>query len=501
MTRVGVGLASVAALTRLVGMTQWGLFSLFQAAVAPLALLGGLSVANVKYTAEALGRSDEREAARVVQTAVLVNAVLGMAGIAGLAALAGRLSTSVFAVPPDLVPLATTGFRAMGLVWLAGALSTTYLGVVASFQRFDLVARLSVASSLLTAALGVGAAAAGGSIVAVVLAQALGGGVLVAFAHRAARRALPAMAGWPRFHAPTLRRTLAFGSWQLVGAAGGLMAGWADRYVLGYYFAPALVGAYSTASLLQAQLTSAFVEVGEVLLPAVSRFEGRRDIESARRLSLLAGWTLASALGICAAALGAAGGDILALWISPDVAHATTETLRLLCAAAMAGIAAFAPIYYLLGIGRARWDAAAGMGVGVVVAVVTLALVPRVGLLGVGYGLLAGTLSRWVLLYFIWRRHFAPSVGLAAFAAHVWAPPVVSFGSMLLLGRMRDALGQVGSWPWLLAEVALALLLAAGIQMGASELLPGGPARRRELAAALRAALARPPQGEASGSR
>ena len=228
-----------------------------------------------------------------------------------------------------------------------------------------------------------------------------------------------------------------------------------------------------------------------MLLPAVSHLEGRGDLPAARRLALVVGWTLTSAFGICAAVLGTVGGDFLHLWISFDVARTTTATLRILCAAAIAGMAAIAPLHYLLGIGKAHWDAGAGLAVGVIVTGVTAFLVPRLGLTGVGYGLLAGTVSRWLLVFFVWRLHFRPQFGLASFSAHVWAPPIVSIATMLLLERLHDALGRAPSWPWLLVETATVFLLAGAVQLGASEILPGGAGRRREVVSSFRPIIAK----------
>jgi O-antigen/teichoic acid export membrane protein len=445
----------------------------------------------MKYTAEALGRADQEDATRVVQTALVFNLLAGSAGMIALALGARWLANSAFAVPPELVARAVIGFRVMGLVWFLGVIAATYGAVIIAYQRYDLAARLAVLSAVLTPGLGLIVALAGGDIVTVVLAQAVAGAVLLAVTFQQARRLLPGIAARPRYHSRAFGRSLSFGSWQVIGMLGGLMSGWADRYVLGVFFAPAILGAYSTANLLQTQLSSTFFEVGEVLLPAVSHLEGRGDLPAARRLALLVGWTLTSGFGICAAVLGAVGGDFLHLWISPGVALATTATLRILCAASIAGIAALAPLHYLLGIGKARWDAGAGLAVGVIVTGVTAFLVPRLGLPGVGYGLLAGTLSRWVLIFFVWRLHFRPQFGLASFGAHVWVPPVVSIGTMLLLERLHDALGRAPTWPWLLGETAIVFLLAGAIQLGVSEILPGGAGRRRDVVSSFRPIIAK----------
>jgi O-antigen/teichoic acid export membrane protein len=328
--------------------------------------------------------------------------------------------------------------------------------------------------------------------VAVLAAQAVAAGVMLAVHFAAAASLLPGLAGLPRGDRAALRRSSAFGAWQAVGFLGSLLSGFGDRYVLGAFFAPAVVGFYALAHLLQAQLYGTFLEMGEVLFPAVSHLEGRGDLPAARRLSMLVGWTLTTCFGIVAAVLAVVGGDFLHLWVSPDAARAATATLRIFCVAAILGMAAIAPFFYVLGIGLTRWDAASGILVGGTVVGIGLVLIPRYGLPGVGWGLVVAALLRWTFVLAIWRRHFAVQLGLGAFAAHVLLPPLVSVAALAALTSVHDRLSMAPSWPWLVVETAIALAVVAAIQLLAGEIVPGGPQRRRDVVASIRPILTRP---------
>lgn len=490
VVRVLVGLVAVSLFTRLLGISQWGLLALFQAAVAPLALLDGLGRATVKYVAESLGRGDAGAAGRVVRTALALNAVLGLAGAAALAVAAPWLARSVFAIPAADVAQAILGFRVTAGAWLVGIVTTTYVGVLTGHHRFDTTSRLAAAAVILSTGSGVAAAALTGNVVAVVAVQTAAAAIMLLVYRGTALRTLPEIGGGPRLDLSALGRVVAFWRWEVVGVAGGLLAGWADRYILGAYYPPAIVGYYAAANLLQTQLYAAFLEMGEVLFPAVSHLEGQGELAAARRLSALVGWTLGTAFGVGAAVLGVIGGDFLALWVSPD-ARSATATLRVLCASSILGVTAVAPLYYTLGLGKTRWDAVSGVVVGVIVTALGLVLIPRLGLLGVGYGLLAGTLARCLVVAAIWRVHFRQDVGLGAFAAHVWAPAVTSIGVLVGLSALHDALAPGGGWPGFLAEAVVVLVVAAALQLGVSEALPGGSARRRDVVASLRPLVAR----------
>jgi O-antigen/teichoic acid export membrane protein len=491
VARVGIGVVSVSLFTRMLGMSQWGLLALFQAAVAPLALLDGLGTATVKFVAEALGRGDREDATRVVHTTLLFNLAVGGAGALGLLLSSRWLATAVFAIPAHDVGTAIVGFRLMAGLWFITVITATYSGVLSAHQRYDQTSQLATLSVFGSTALGLVAAALTRSVVAVVVAQAVAGALMAVLYFRRASRLLPGIAAIPRGDRATFRRSLSFGVWQVVGMVGSLMTGWGDRYILGGFFAPAIVGFYAVASLLHTQLYAAFMEIGEVLFPAVSHLEGRGELADARRLSLLMGWTLTTGFGVCATVLAIVGGDFLRLWISAEAALATTGTLRVLCVAGIVAMTAIAPLFYLLGIGKTRWDAASGLVNGAAVIGVGLLVVPRHGLAGVGYGLLAASLIRWIFVALIWRVHFRPQYGIGDFAAHVWSPPLVSIATLLVLSRWHDALARPVGWAWLVVETVVAFGLALAIQLGISELVPGGGQRRRDVVASFKPMLAK----------
>ena len=486
LARVGVGLVAVSLFTRLLGITQWGLLALFQAAVAPLAILDALGRATVKYVSESLACGDRAAAGHVVRTAIALNLVLGLAGTGALFGASRWLATSVFAIPQDQVARALLGFRVMGVAWFVGVVTTTYSAVLAAHQRYDETAKLGTLAVLVSSVAGVGAAAWTRDVVAVVAVQAGVAAMMAVVYFRRAARLLPEGAGPPRLERTALRRAVSFWRWEVVGVAGGLLTAWADRYLLGAYQGPATVGFYAVALVLHTHLCAAFVEMAEVLFPTVSHLEGAGDLPGARRLTVLVAWSLGSAFGVCAVVLAVVGGDFLRLWISPETAAAATLTLRLLCVSGIVAMSAVAPLYYSLGVGRTRWDATAGVLHGVTVLAFGLVLVPRYGILGVGYGLIGAAALRCLLVYFLWRAHFRAEYSLGRFAAHVWAPGAVSIAALVALAHAHDLLGRTPTWGWLVVEAVVTLAVAAAIQLAGSELLPGGRERRRDVVASFR---------------
>ncbi len=488
--RVGLALVSVPIYTRMIGMSEWGMLMLFQAAAGPLSLLDlGVTPAMVKRVAEAHGRDDAKASARTVRAALSFSAIIVAIGAALLVGLAPWLARSVFVIPAaDLGP-AVLGFRIVALSWAATSAFTFAMNVLIANQRYDELLRASTVSVIAPTAIGLAAAAATRTASWTLLGQATGSWVAAAFAASRAAKLVPGIRVAP-WDPGELGRLLRFGLWQATANVGVVLANWSDRFVLGGFVVPRVVGFYALAQALQQQVYAVFIEASDVLFPAVSHRQGTGEISAARRLALLAGWLLTTAFGPAAIALGVLGGDFLRLWISVEAAEQATTVLRLLCATAIAGLAAVAPVSYALGMGRSYWQAPFSIVVGIASLGTSLALVPNLGIRGVGIGLLSGALVRWGLLPFLWRSLFE-DVTAREFFVNVLAPPLASLALLTGLSRVHDAVPHHPGWLAFLVETIAFVLLVAGLQVAIGEILPGGRHRRREVVGSFRPILDR----------
>jgi O-antigen/teichoic acid export membrane protein len=481
-----VSLVSVPVFARLLGMEQWGLLTLFQAAIAPMALLDlGVATATVKYVAEAIGRGDREEATNTVQTTLIFNLVIGSCGCLGLLLAARLLASQVFAIPPDQQDVATTGFRLIGLNWFAGVVGATCSGVLVAHRLFGRASRLRTLAGLANGGGGVLTVLLGGGLLHVVVVQTLVNLMMTALWFGTASRSLPGLRVLPRWHGALFRRSLSFGSWQAIASAGGLLAGWSDRYILGARFSPATVGVYAVAYSLVSAAYGAFHDMGEVLFPAVSQKQGAGALGEARLLSLQAGWALSTVFGIVLAVIAAVGGDFIGLWVSRPAAQMGTPVLRLLCVGCVLGMAITGPFFLCLGLGKSRLLAVSSLTTGLVVLGLGVLLTSRVGLTGVGWAMIGGALAQWLVLVQIARLVYLPETRLLEFALYIWAPPCAAVAVLALLVRIHDAVDVPPSWSRLAVECAMSLLLATGLQLACNEVLPGGGQRRKLLASLL----------------
>ncbi len=475
-----VSLVTVPVFTRLLGLEQWGLLVLFQAAIAPLALLDlGIGTATVKYVAEAIGRGDREEATKLVQTTLVFNLVIGASGALAIALCAEWLASAVFAIPPAQQHLATAGFRLMGLSWFGGIVGATCTGVLTAHRYFGLASRLRTVAGLASGLVGILTVVGGGGLFQVVIAQTVVSLSMAGVWFASASNLLPGIRALPRWYGAAFRKCFAFGFWQALASAGGFLTSWSDRYVLGMNFPPALVGVYSIALSITSAAYGAFHDMGEVLFPAVSQKQGEGNLAGARRLSIQAGWALSIVAAVASAVIATVGGDFITLWITPEAAALGTPTLRLLSVAGILGMAITGPYFFCLGIGRSRLLAGSSLLTGFVVCGLGVVLAPILGLSGVALALVGGGLAQWLVVLLIQRRVYRPDIQLAEFALHIWAPAVSGVAVLALLVTAHDAFRPASTWARLVLETIAFVLLAAALQFGVNELLPGGRHRRR----------------------
>lgn len=472
-------LVTVPVFARILGMDQWGLLALFQAATAPFALLDlGTGTATVKYVAEAIGRGDREEATRTFQTALIFSLATGALGALALLLGAEWLSSSVFAIPPAMRGVAAAGFRLTGLNWFSGVLAATFAGVLTAHGLYGRASRLRALGGLGSGVAGVLAVFAGGGLLAVVVAQTVTSLAMACLWFAAASRTLPGIAALPRWDARLFRRGLTFGSWQAVAAAGGLVAGWSDRYIAGSLLSTAAVGVYAIAFSIYSAAYGAFHDMGEVLFPAASQNQGAGNLSEARRTSVQAGWALSTVFAVTASAIAAVGGDFISLWVSPEAAGMGGPVLRLLIVAGTLGVAITGPFFLCLGIGRVRPVALTSLASAAAVLGLGMALVPRLGLNGVAWAIIGGVAVQWVLLLNIARSVYAPEVRLGEFVLYIFTPSCVGVAVLCSVVELHDWLAGPPSWPGLFLETFLSAALAAALQAVANEALPGGRQRR-----------------------
>ncbi len=385
-----------------------------------------------------------------------------------------------------LVPVGPEHAADLRRAWLVGLLGllpmvlTPYRAVLEASQRSDRISLLLTVQGLIITGSSLLLAWAGWGITGLSLAATFGAWAFYLVVARIGLRALPERTGLPPGPEPDLGREL----WSLsvpallldVGGRIGLLS---DNLVLGLYLGPAsvatLIVTVKLVGLAQAQL----LMIGSASWASLAALHARGE-EEAFRARLVELTSVVALLGLAVLApIVAYNRHFLALWVGPGLDGGDAVVV---VAAANTLVQAILSLWNWCfgGTGKVRQMVVPYMAVTALNLAASVALTPRLGLVGPLLGtLLAGLLAEFWYLPVMLRRTFgvAPAALIRAVAVPLaWGVPYAA--GLWWIARNHRPWGWVG----LAAEMGGAAVVFLGL--GAYAILgPSDRARwRRRLA-------------------
>ena len=187
---------------------------------------------------------------------------------------------------------------------------------------------------------------------------------------------------------------------------GAIIAGQADRYLLGALLQPQFVGFYSIAQRLEEAMYIGVLKVSEILFPFFSTLQLETDDRKADLL-FRSSWILnvlaASALG----GLVPVAGPLLHLWTGAEVAAEAEQVLVMLSIAGMFGSSSNVFAFYLLAHGRSRSNALISLVTGVFTLATSAVALPYFGWQAAGWSACIGMIAQMVTTVILLRRGFS----------------------------------------------------------------------------------------------
>lgn len=421
---------------RYIGPAEYGLWILV-GSIAGYASLLDLGVANavVKFIAEYHARHDLSGAAPLISTALAFYLAVGLIGI-GLSAI-GAVFAGYWL--QDAVS-ANTGL----VVFLIGINVALYLpgsaatAVLRGLQRFDIVNLLNTGGAILSA-------------VAIVILLRAGGGLLtlvsiylVAFllsqvaALIVVRKLAPELNfGSIRPSASLLRPILSFSMSMFVVQVAGRLQMKSAEVVIGSMSTLKAVTPYAIAGRLSELPQIATDQFLQVILPAASAANATNDSDRLKRLFVTSTRiTLAVAIPIGAALILLAP-VILAAWVGPEYAFASTIAV-VLTASSVINTSVWPAASILQAMSRHRVLALAALANGILNIGLSIFLFPYLGLVGVALGTLIPTVAECI--FFVWpyavRSLHIPWKHVLAESIVPAVAPMIP-GLLILFGIMR----------------------------------------------------------------
>jgi O-antigen/teichoic acid export membrane protein len=403
-----------------------------------------------------LRASGEAERARgLVATAVGLQVCMGLLLI-GVFALLAPVFATVFQVPeeeraavPWLVVVAGCG---VGLSLPSRLLNA----ILSGLHRFDLVNAIAVAASLV-------------SIGATVVILVLGGGVMELLLLRIVlllcvqiacmlliRRVAPELRfGWRDASRAFVRPVITHSAWIFIVQVAGRLQLKSDEVVIGAFLPVAAVTPYTFANKLAVAPQSLADQFLKVLLPMASELHGGQDRPALRSLFLTSTRVTLGVVTPVASVLATVAGAVLSLWVGPAYADAA-PLVTILTAASAVSTALWPAGAVLQGISRHQPLAFMALGNGVANLVLSILLLPRLGLMGVALGTLIPFLVESLIVLAYTLRVLEVSV--SELIQRVMLPALLPAVPTIMLEELLVSRVEPSSWP--------AVIVVSGVGMG-----------------------------------
>ncbi len=465
-------------LVRDLGDAAYGFWSFFMSLVGTFGLADlGVRPAIVHFVArhDALG-----DAAGLNRH---VNAAFAVFAAAGLVLLLVVLALAAWLPGRESLGSVAAGDAAAVILVLGGEVALTFpfnafSAVLIGRQRFDVVARIDVVLLVLRTLVTILLVEHGHGLVALAFTYAVSGVVEIAWKTWAAFRTCPDLRFAPRLaDRAALRALLGYGGWAVLISVALMLTWQIDPLVIGAALTMAHVTYFTVPASLPSQARALLWSACRVLAPAAGALEARGDREELTRLLVQGGRLMLLLAGPIAAYLITVGEPFLVQWHNEDFRGEPATVLTVLTLGALAPIASHPLVQVLYGVNRLRPLALTYLAEGCANLVLSLALAPRLGIVGVALGT---AVPAFLVHALVLPAQLARAWGLSPLrlTLDTWALPLaagaVTWGALELLTDRSTVYGWPALAGWALAAVALQAV-AAGLLLALARARPGAP--------------------------
>ncbi|NOJ50685.1 oligosaccharide flippase family protein [Bradyrhizobium sp. WSM 1744] len=480
---VGLNLLILPFVAFRIGLAAFGVAGLVMACVAPaLAFSNALALATTRELAQRLSPGEREASRRLFATALMLAGGIGLVIVMSLSMvgpLAARLAFGLQGRTAEDLGL-TFVFGASG--WLCQALSAVFLALFTARQDYRRIALISTVSTLVST----------GSMVILVPrwpqastfvgCQALGFATSLLGAMLLARLSIGDWLARPALHRAPLGKLIHLGGWQFAAQTSGLVAGQADRYLLGAFLQPQFVGLYTITQRLEEAMYIGILKVGEILFPFFSSLQ-KESSDRIADLLFRSSWVLNVLAATALGALIPVSGPLLQLWAGREVGDQAEQLLVVLAVAGMLGCSANVFASYLVASGRSRSNALISLVTAVFTLATSAVALPYFGWRAAGWSSCIGMIAQIIVTMILLRQSFG-LIGLWSRVAHFVLLPLGA-GIVIALGLRYCAAGFISELIPFWWYVGVAYGLAAGIifvvVVVVSGVGPHGAACRRDL--------------------
>lgn len=410
------------------GADRFGIWILINAIVGLGGVMSlGFGEATIRYVALYRGQNKLGDVSRIIDTTLALYAAIGVLSAVGISAAADAIATSAFKLSDSEAVEAVLALRLAGLALLITAYLKTYEAVINGFERFDLTARVGMATRSFIILGNLALVLMGFGLAALIACAVLGlVGQTIVYFLICRRSFVPELKVVSLPDWATTREIASFGLQSWLQICAGALNTLADRFLVAAMIDPAAAGIYAVCLQLAQQIHLLLARGLAFMMPETSRGDGGTDGLTKRLRSYRGGATLVLLMaGVVALPMYALASQILTIWVGADFAAAGTETLQIMTLyfAASGGVV---PMYFLLnGAGHPAWNTAATLIHSIAGLALAAALLPAMGLPGAAWGRLA-TLPAFLVILWALHRYVLQSPG--------WRTSAIMIAWLLVVG-------------------------------------------------------------------
>jgi len=347
-----IGVVALPFIIQGLGKDRFGLLSIAWVVLGYFTLFDlGLGRATTKFVSGALGRKEHNQVPRIVWTAATAELIFGVIGAIILIILTPLLVERIFNVPYKLITEAKITFYLLSFSIPVVLTSSSFRGVLAAAQRFDLVNAVKIPISCATYILPLIGLVFGlnlpGIVFLIILARAVGLASYIALNLRMIK-------GLKRYSA-TLKlfpQLFVFGGWVMVTSIVSPLLIYFDRFLIGSLLSMTALAFYSAPIEMVTRLRIIPTSLTMTLFPAFSTLNNEQNKQ---RLASVFARSIKYVFIILAPIvliLSLFAHDVLRLWLGVDFANASTSVLQILSLGVLLNSTAYIPFSLLQGIGR-----------------------------------------------------------------------------------------------------------------------------------------------------
>lgn len=352
-----ISLITVPYVVHKLGTDGYGVYALISILAGYLGLLNGpVSMGNLRFMAEAYGRSDWEEFWAALFAGTLVAGAFGALGALALVLASGFLARDVFKVPAPLAGSAVLAFRLAAASFLLNSIGASLGGVPAAMRRYGAYNLVSVGAGSLNTFGVVGALWLGlglpGAVIAAVASSAIAAAAFAVLAYRT----LHAVGATLSLHAldgRILRRLLSFSGLLFGSQIGSQIGLQIDRTLIGVLLGPTAVTYYTVPARITDQIPGFMYRFTVALYPLSAEGIAAGQLDELRRLYQNMLRLLFWASALMATEIIVLSRDFLTLWVGPSIAGQSYLIMALLAAAAVWRVPGSVAYQVSTGLGRA----------------------------------------------------------------------------------------------------------------------------------------------------